>query len=127
MFFYLSAEIQTWALTVCNILYYFLPDSLLHMCQTDPVKGHVAAGFHSNQARTHLILDKSGVDKSGVFPPYPSITPWIYALYWGARTGYTDKMYRRGGYHYDFTKERKKRRKNTYISQYQLRYWQVAN
>ena len=26
-----------------------------HMCQTDPVKGHVAAGFHSNQARTHLI------------------------------------------------------------------------
>ena len=24
-------------------------------CQTDPVKGHVAAGFHSNQARTHLI------------------------------------------------------------------------
>ena len=26
-----------------------------HMCQTDPVKGHVAGGFHSNQARTHLI------------------------------------------------------------------------
>ena len=24
-------------------------------CQTDPVKGHVAAGFHSNQARIHLI------------------------------------------------------------------------
>ena len=32
-------------------------------CQTDPVKGHVAAGFHSNQARTHLkwiIQEASG-------------------------------------------------------------------
>ena len=25
------------------------------MCQTEPVKGHVAASFHSNKARTHLI------------------------------------------------------------------------
>ena len=30
-------------------------NSLKQWCQTDPVKGHVAAGFHSNQARTHLI------------------------------------------------------------------------
>ena len=29
--------------------------ALRQWCQTDPVKGHVAAGFHSNQARTHLI------------------------------------------------------------------------
>ena len=28
---------------------------LTQWCQTDPVKSHVAAGFHSNQARTHLI------------------------------------------------------------------------
>ena len=27
----------------------------MQWCQTDPVKGHVAGGFHSNQARTHLI------------------------------------------------------------------------
>ena len=29
--------------------------SLQQGCQTDPEKGHVAAGFHSNQARTRLI------------------------------------------------------------------------
>ena len=31
------------------------PETINQWCQTDPVKGHVAAGFHSNQARTHLI------------------------------------------------------------------------
>ena len=30
-------------------------NGLTQGCQTDPVKGHMAAGFHSNQARTHLI------------------------------------------------------------------------
>ena len=33
----------------------FFTIDLEQWCQTDPVKGHVAAGFHSNQARTHLI------------------------------------------------------------------------
>ena len=42
-------------LLVILIMKVMTVDSIWQWCQADPVKGHVAAGFHSNQARTHLI------------------------------------------------------------------------
>ena len=41
--------------TYCTSFSNIVNDALNQWCQTDPVKGYVAAGFHSNQARTHLI------------------------------------------------------------------------